>query len=88
MTGTPPGRWKSAARQIGIPYEQYAAHMDAGERWCWGCRTWKMADAFRERWKGSGIRHAQCGECHRELMRPLMRLRYHGSAVAGPGVLP
>ena len=85
MTGTAHGRWKSAAAQIGIAYEQYAAHRGAGERWCWGCRTWKMADAFRERRRGSGIRHAQCRECHRERMGPLMRRRYHGYAVAGPG---
>lgn len=34
------GRWKSAARQIGVSVDEYAERVARGEWWCCRCRQW------------------------------------------------
>ena len=52
--------WTFIARQMGIPAEEYAAHRNAGELWCSGCREWHIALAFVRSTHSSTGRRGSC----------------------------
>ena len=46
---TPATEWgnqKAAATRLGITHDEYARHLEAGEKWCAGCKAWHSRDAF------------------------------------------
>ena len=38
--------WRRGATKLGIPFETYRGHVEAGEKWCTGCRGWHDRSAF------------------------------------------
>jgi hypothetical protein len=49
------GRFKAAARRVGLSFDEYRARLDRGELWCTGCRAWHASTAFGvdgSRWSG------------------------------------
>lgn len=44
---TPEQRYAISARMLGIPFSEYMAHIDAGEAWCIGHKTWEPEAAFK-----------------------------------------
>jgi hypothetical protein len=67
--GSYAGVQKIAARRIGVPLEAYLARIEAAEKWCDRCKTWRPIGAFGEdRTRGDG-RDAKCKECRRSLYR-------------------
>ncbi|MFE3126743.1 hypothetical protein ACFXHD_25345 [Streptomyces hydrogenans] len=53
---TMPRTWRSAARQLGVSDDEYAARFNNGEKWCGGCRTWHDRSAFGlDRSRGDGL---------------------------------
>lgn len=46
MSGSRIGALKAAAARIGVSYEEYRAHREAGEQWCSGCRDWHPEGLF------------------------------------------
>lgn len=46
MAGSPDGVRKGWAKKLGIPVEDYLARVDAGEKWCGGCKAWHPRSAF------------------------------------------
>lgn len=46
MANTHEGAMKIAAKKIGISYEDYLAHVNAGEKWCSRCKSWKLRNKF------------------------------------------
>jgi len=62
-TGRRLGALKSAATKTGLSLQDWAARRDAGRRWCWECRTWKLEAVFtvdNTRWDR---RASRCKEC-------------------------
>ena len=35
-------RMRVGAGKLGIPFETYKAHVEAGQKWCCGCQEWHM----------------------------------------------
>ena len=51
---------RAGATKLGISAEEYAAHVDRGEKWCAACKDWHPLDAFgRDRNQASG-RSSRC----------------------------
>lgn len=74
---------RGAATRLGISNAEYARHLDAGESWCWDCRTWRSVSLFYLR-RGSDVSPAgQCIDCHRVYMREYMRRRYQARRGVG-----
>lgn len=38
-------RMAIGAGMLGIPKDEYRRHVEAGEKWCWGCQSWHPRDA-------------------------------------------
>jgi hypothetical protein len=38
--------WKAAAGRLGITYEEYARHREAGDYWCASCKSWRPISEF------------------------------------------
>ena len=61
--GSKIGVQKIAAKRLGISFEEYLAHIDAGEKWCHKCTQWKQQNLFsKDRHRGDGLK-AICREC-------------------------
>lgn len=63
MANTPEGAKKIAAKLIGVSFEEYQAHIEAGDNWCNKCKTWKPNANFvtdRSRWNGLARRCKSC----------------------------
>ncbi len=71
--GRKEGAAKAAAKRIGISVEEYLAHKNNSEKWCFKCTTWKPVKAFaKDRSRSDGYK-AQCFDCVRvppELNKP------------------
>ncbi len=67
------GAAKAAAKRIGVSVEEYLAHKNNSEKWCFKCTTWKPIRAFaKDRSRSDGYK-AQCFDCVRvppELHKP------------------
>lgn len=60
MPGTPIGALRTAARRVGLTESEYAARVEAGEKWCTACKAWHPRSAFvADRSRGDGLR-ARC----------------------------
>ena len=60
MAQTKAGARKIAAQMLGIPLEEYEAHLELGEKWCGNCRRWQARSEFgRDKWRGDGLT-AEC----------------------------
>ena len=46
MAGNKFGAVKRQARRRGLSLEDYLARIDAGEKWCTGCKEWHLRSAF------------------------------------------
>jgi hypothetical protein len=58
---------RARATKLGITVEELAAHIKAGEKWCWRCRRWPLLAEFnRERGQPDG-RAMICRQCKREV---------------------
>ena len=68
---------RSAAKALDMPWPEYQAHVEAGERRCYACRRWRPVALFRLRRQGSTARHSHCADCFREYMREYMRRGVH-----------
>lgn len=44
--GSQIGVMKTAARRVGVSFEEYMGRVTAGEKWCMGCRTFHPVAAF------------------------------------------
>jgi hypothetical protein len=54
---------RTAAVKLGLSFEEYRTHVEAGRRFCWDCREWLPADDFaRDANRPSG-RKSQCRAC-------------------------
>lgn len=50
-------RMRIGATRLGISFAEYCARVEAGERWCYGCRVWQPAEEMisqRQRLHGRG----------------------------------
>ena len=83
------GVQKIAAKRIGISFEEYTAHLCAGEKWCTGCKAWYSRDSFSlDRTRGDG-KASMCMGCRFDKIqqkrthtsRPGQRLRREMLAV-------
>jgi hypothetical protein len=70
------GGQKRGAARLGISLAEYQRRIDAGESWCWACRSWKDTGQFYRRRKIQQDPSGQCVDCHRDYMRAYMRRRY------------
>mgnify|MGYP001613739567 CR=1 FL=1 len=68
---------KAAATRLGIPAAEYAARIDAGQKWCTTCRQWKQLSDFQRNVSAWDGRQRQCGPCKAALLR---RQRAGGAA--------
>ena len=60
---TKDGAVKIASKKIGITVEEYVAHRNNGEKWCFHCDTWKPSGAFhKDSSRGDGLK-AKCRDC-------------------------
>ena len=58
------------ARLLGVPFEEYRAHRDAKERWCWRCQAWRPEGEFyiNKHGKRAGkVDTHKCRICTREV---------------------
>lgn len=39
-------RWRLGAKLLGISVDEYRRHVQAGLKWCSGCRCWQLRTAF------------------------------------------
>ncbi|HUW00872.1 MAG TPA: hypothetical protein VMW08_00840 [Acidimicrobiales bacterium] len=63
--GSPDGATKTAAARIGCSHEEYASHLELGEKWCGGC-GWQPRSAFgSDRNRSDGLA-ALCRPCRRQ----------------------
>lgn len=69
MAGTKVGATKVAAGKLGVTVTEYLARKEAGFRWCWCCRTWKLAGLFPRSSGPKGAVSGQCLECSRVKVR-------------------
>lgn len=54
--GSAIGALKATATRAGLPFDEYLAHLDAGEKWCTRCKTWQLrADFGADRSRGDGL---------------------------------
>lgn len=58
--------WKAAAGRLGITYEEYAAHREAGDRWCCVCKRWRPFSDFQVS-RSTGEPRPECRECRRSV---------------------
>lgn len=58
-------RMKVAASRIGVTYEEYRAHREAGEKWCSGCTAWHPLEAFGVRREAADGVYPICREATR-----------------------
>ena len=53
--GTTSGAVATAARRIGLTLAEYAHNVNAGLKWCFGCKAWHPVDHFgADRTRGDG----------------------------------
>lgn len=71
-TGRRLGRYKQVAARLGLSLDQYAARVDAGEKWCTGCKSWHPVDSFAVDGSRFDGRAARC----RESVNSTARSRY------------
>ena len=58
--GSAEGALRTASARVGIPVAEYQARVDAGEKWCIGCKDWHSRSNFqRDRTRGDGLK-ARC----------------------------
>lgn len=63
MAQTKEGAEKIAAAAAGVSLGEYQRRRAAGEKWCYGCRSWLPNGAFRiDRSRGDGLT-ATCAGC-------------------------
>lgn len=63
--GSKSGAIKAAASRIGISVEEYTASLDAGLKWCYGCKSWQHRATFNiDRNRSDGL-NAKCQSCIR-----------------------
>ncbi len=63
------GVLKTAAHRLGLSFDEYRAHLDAGHRWCTACRLWHpIADFDRDSSRGLGLKSV-CKNVARERNR-------------------
>lgn len=79
MPGNHKGSVRTAAKRLGLSEAEYRQRVDAGEKYCWACSTWKPWQEFGlDRSRGDGLT-AACRLCKnlraRELHYPGKRLR-------------
>lgn len=56
---------RAAATRVGLTLAEYQGRLDAGEKWCSGCRCWKVRDAFcLDASRGDGL-GSKCYSCRR-----------------------
>jgi hypothetical protein len=46
MAQTRSGAIKIAAKRVGVPVDEYLAHMAIGEKWCYSCKRWHSRSIF------------------------------------------
>lgn len=57
MPGTREGVLRGAATHLGLTLEEYLGRIEAGLKWCTGCRAWHDRSAFsRDRTTGDGLK--------------------------------
>jgi len=56
----------TAASKIGMTFEQYMSHFDAGERWCGWHQTWEAKEIFYAQPKLSTGVSSICRAAYRE----------------------
>lgn len=79
--GSAQGSVKTAAKRLGIPLEEYIAHLTANEKWCRACQDWHPATDFAiDRSRGDG-RVTLC----REAANSQRRADYEPSPGPTPG---
>jgi len=56
MAGHQTGAMKRAAAYLGLSFEEYTAKIEAGEKWCVGCKAWHPVAAFGvDKSRGDGL---------------------------------
>lgn len=69
MAGNQVGAFKGTAKRLGITLEEYLAHTQSGEKWCYKCVSWKpIGDFVLDRSRRDGHK-AKCGTCDRVKVR-------------------
>jgi len=82
----PTNKWqlKTAAKRIGIPLEDYFAHLATGEKWCTRCRVWHSQSTFTiDRSRGDGLSASCRGRADRPKPTPLTPSEKRERANAG-----
>lgn len=68
--GSYAGVMKIAAARVGMTLAEYMARLDAGEKWCTGCKAWHPRAVFVvDRSRGDGLR-ARCLAADRGRTQP------------------
>ena len=57
---------QQGATRLGITFEEYMLHFDAGERWCSGHKTWEDKSIFPPRTNTATGVDGYCRAVHRE----------------------
>lgn len=75
--GSQTGVRKAAAARFGLTYIEYMKKVDAGQKWCGRCKSWKStADFTADRSRGDGLSN-WCRGCkqarHHAIYRPKLR---------------
>ncbi len=56
MAGNRTGAAKATAARLGLSFDGYAAKVEAGEKWCVGCKAWHPVAAFGvDKGRGDGL---------------------------------
>lgn len=73
---TPEHRMKIAASKVGMPFDEYRRHVEAGEKWCCGHHDWHVLGRFATRSALPDGLDNICREIDRERAAPRMRRLY------------
>lgn len=68
-----PAVWIAAARRLGIPAEEYAAHRKAGRKWCWRGRHFADKTTFGKNQDRPDGRRSYCRDCGADHLATLPR---------------
>lgn len=69
-------RITQGAVALGIPFEAYRQHVEAGQKWCSGCRAWHRWQAFGARASRLDGLDIECREHRNARSRAAMRRLY------------
>lgn len=77
---SPEHRMRIGATQLGITLDEYRARVKDGDKWCFGCRSWRPRGAFQQRTSAADGLNNECRDCVNPRARAIMARRRREAA--------